>query len=50
MKELELLKNLYSQDLETRKNWYSHIAEVYNKVAMSTCKLFFRGLANYGLN
>jgi SAM-dependent methyltransferase len=31
MKELELLKNLYSQDLETRKNWYSHIAEVYNK-------------------
>ena len=31
MKELEILKNLYSQDLETRKNWYSHVAETYNK-------------------
>jgi len=31
MKEMELLKNLYSQDLETRKNWYSHVAEAYNK-------------------
>jgi SAM-dependent methyltransferase len=30
MKEFELL-NLYSQDLETRKNWYSHVAEAYNK-------------------
>lgn len=29
MKELEILKNLYSQDLETRKNWYSHVAETY---------------------
>jgi len=31
MKELELLKNLYSQDLETRKNWYSDVAEAYNR-------------------
>ncbi|MDB9459708.1 SAM-dependent methyltransferase, partial [Dolichospermum circinale CS-545/17] len=31
MKEFEILKNLYSQDLETRKNWYSQVAEAYNK-------------------
>ena len=31
MKEMEILKNLYSQDLETRKNWYSQVAEAYNK-------------------
>ncbi len=31
MKELEILKNLYSQDLETRKKWYSQVAEAYNK-------------------
>jgi SAM-dependent methyltransferase len=31
MKEFKLLKNLYSQDLETRKNWYSQIAEAYNR-------------------
>jgi SAM-dependent methyltransferase len=32
MKESEILKNLYSQDLETRKNWYSNVAETYNKL------------------
>ncbi|MTJ09242.1 MULTISPECIES: class I SAM-dependent methyltransferase [unclassified Anabaena] len=32
MKELKLLQNLYSQDLETRKNWYSHVAEAYNRL------------------
>ncbi len=32
MKEFELLKNLYSQDLETRKNWYSDVAATYNKL------------------
>jgi SAM-dependent methyltransferase len=31
MKEMEILKNLYAQDLETRKNWYSQVAEAYNK-------------------
>ena len=31
MKEFKILKNLYSQDLETRKNWYSNVAEAYNK-------------------
>jgi SAM-dependent methyltransferase len=31
MKEFALLKNLYSQNLETRKNWYSQVAEVYDK-------------------
>ncbi|MDP5016926.1 MAG: methyltransferase domain-containing protein, partial [Dolichospermum sp.] len=32
MKELELLKNLYSQDLQTRKNWYSPVAAAYNQL------------------
>jgi SAM-dependent methyltransferase len=32
MKELEQIKNLYPQDLEQRKNWYSNVAEAYNKV------------------
>ncbi|AFZ26582.1 2-polyprenyl-3-methyl-5-hydroxy-6-metoxy-1,4-benzoquinol methylase [Cylindrospermum stagnale PCC 7417] len=32
MKELDKLKNLLPQDLEQRKNWYSNVAEAYNKV------------------
>jgi SAM-dependent methyltransferase len=32
MKELESLKNLQPQDLEVRKNWYSSVADAYNKV------------------
>jgi SAM-dependent methyltransferase len=32
MKELEQLKNLCPQDLELRKNWYSPVADAYNKV------------------
>ncbi|WP_413171539.1 hypothetical protein [Anabaena azotica] len=31
MKELEQLKNLYPQTLELKKNWYSPIADAYNK-------------------
>ncbi|MBD2387848.1 class I SAM-dependent methyltransferase [Cylindrospermum sp. FACHB-282] len=31
MKELEQLKNLFPQELEQRKNWYSNVAEAYNK-------------------
>ncbi|MBK1990189.1 methyltransferase domain-containing protein [Sphaerospermopsis aphanizomenoides BCCUSP55] len=32
MKELEQIQNLYPQDLELRKNWYSPVADAYNKV------------------
>lgn len=32
MKKLDKLKNLLPQDLEQRKNWYSNVAEAYNKV------------------
>lgn len=32
MKELEQVKNLYPQDLELRKNWYSPVAAAYDKV------------------
>jgi SAM-dependent methyltransferase len=32
MKELDQLKNLYPQDLELKKNWYSPVADAYNKV------------------
>jgi SAM-dependent methyltransferase len=32
MQEFELLNDLYSQNLETRKNWYSPVAEAYNKL------------------
>jgi SAM-dependent methyltransferase len=32
MKELDQLKNLCPQDLELRKNWYSPVADAYNKV------------------
>jgi SAM-dependent methyltransferase len=31
IKSIKFLKNLYSQDLETRKNWYSQVAEAYDK-------------------
>ncbi|MGM3306036.1 class I SAM-dependent methyltransferase [Anabaena sp. WFMT] len=32
MQKLEQLKKLYPQNLELRKNWYSPVAEAYNKV------------------
>ncbi|MBD2295688.1 class I SAM-dependent methyltransferase [Anabaena sphaerica FACHB-251] len=32
MKDLQVIKNLYPQDLELRKNWYSPVADAYNKV------------------
>lgn len=32
MKEIKQIKNLYSLDLELRKNWYSPVAEAYNQV------------------
>ena len=31
MKELEQLQKIYSQDLDKRKNWYSPVAEAYNR-------------------
>jgi ubiquinone/menaquinone biosynthesis C-methylase UbiE len=32
MQEIGQIKNLYPQDLELRKNWYSPVADAYNKV------------------
>jgi SAM-dependent methyltransferase len=32
MEELQPIKNSYPQDLELRKNWYSPVADAYNKV------------------
>jgi SAM-dependent methyltransferase len=35
MKELEQLQKIYSQDLDKRRNWYSPVAEAYNRVRPS---------------
>lgn len=32
MKELDQIKNLYPQDLDLKKNWYSPVADAYNQV------------------